>query len=508
MKRNIILTTLLCLLILSSCEKYLDVKVSNGQVFITTANDCQLILDNYSVMNTNYPSDGQASSDDSFLNEVSYLNESVTAEDRAIYTWNANAIRLTASPQWRNAYFIIYNANLVLEALDKIKAEGTTSQATIDNLRGSALFFRSYCLWQTAQIYALGYDAATANQNPGIPIKLTSDINEVSVRGTVQQTYSHITAELEEAARLMNPTSSVASRPNKAAAYAMLARVYLSMGDYAKAQSNATAAIDIKGGLLNYNDATVNKSLTTNTPFTRFNVEVIFQSVMVSSLLTNPGAESTSFARVDPALLATFDDPNDWRKTVFLKQNKTNVEVSDPTQANPNNKRVVSIFDGTYRFTGNYEQSSSNMFNGLAVDELYLIRAECHARAGRRDEAMADLNTLLFNRWVTGTYINKTATDANDALAKILVERRKELMMRGQRWTDAKRMKLSLARDVKRIVGTATGIYSDTNNPVTYTVSWQYTPVSSYSLPAGDKRFALLIPNEVIINSSMAQNAR
>ena len=47
MKRYIILTSLLFLCLLSSCEKYLDVKVNNTQVFISSANDCQLILANY-----------------------------------------------------------------------------------------------------------------------------------------------------------------------------------------------------------------------------------------------------------------------------------------------------------------------------------------------------------------------------------------------------------------------------------------------------------------------------
>ena len=469
MKKYFILTAICCSVLLGGCEKYLDVKVTNGQVFITTANDCQLILDNYSVMNMGYPNDGQASSGDTFLNETSYLNESLTAEDRSIYTWNANALRTSASPQWRNSYFIIYNANLVLEALDKIKGDGT-AQAIIDNLRGSALFFRSYCLWQIAQLYAPAYDAATAGQLPGIPVRLTSDINEVSVRGTVQQTYDRITSDLEEAARLMAVSSSVASRPNQVSAYAMLARVYLSMGNYGKAEENASLALQLKSNLIDYNGSEVNKSLSSNTPFARFNAEVIFQSMMTNTLLSAPGAECCSFARIDPGLVGSFNDPNDLRRTVFMKQNKTN-----------------NVFDGTYRFTGNYEASTSNLFNGLAVDELYLIRAECYARSGNVSGAMSDLNTLLRKRWLSGTYVDMTAANADEALTKVLIERRKELMMRGQRWTDLRR----LNKD-SRFATTLTRVVQG----VTYT------------LPANDPRYTLLIPNEVILNSSIAQNTR
>ncbi|WP_186774472.1 RagB/SusD family nutrient uptake outer membrane protein [Chitinophaga pinensis] len=53
---------------------------------------------------------------------------------------------------------------------------------------------------------------------------------------------------------------------------------------------------------------------------------------------------------------------------------------------------------------------------------------------------MKDLNTLLRSRWVTGTYADMTATDGADALLKVLRERRKELIFRGRRWTDLRRL--------------------------------------------------------------------
>ncbi len=105
---------------------------------------------------------------------------------------------------------------------------------------------------------------------------------------------------------------------------------------------------------------------------------------------------------------------------------------------------------------------------------------------------MNDLNTLLINRWkvdpVTGktTYTSQTASDEKEALDKILLERRKELLYRGLRWTDIKRLnKLGANISLTRIINGQT-----------------------FTLPPKDLRFALPIPEDVISLSGMEQNKR
>src|SRR5690606_32083569 len=108
-------------------------------------------------------------------------------------------------------------------------------------------------------------------------------------------------------------------------------------------------------------------------------------------------------AYVNADLYASYDD-NDLRKIVFV-----------------NNDWGVPIFKGWY--TG-----SSRLFSGIATDEVYLTRAECYARLGDKQKALADLNTLLEKRWVTGTFTPLAANTAEEALQMILTERRKELL--------------------------------------------------------------------------------
>jgi hypothetical protein len=457
---NIMKSSIYILLIIAftSCQKYVDIKKTSTESLIETASDCQLMLDNYDLFNANYPYDGEYSADGYYISSDTYNDTYTSIEDKTIYAWETGAIR-SSSTEWVESYKKIYNTNLVLETLTKLSLN--------DNLRGTALFLRAYAYWNLAQLYTKPY-GTTSNQDPGLPLHLKSDVNDVPGRGTVQQTYDRIITDLKEAATLLNETAPIGSRPVKAAAYAMLARVYLSMEDYPNAFNSANTALGLKSTLLDYN--AVNPE--SNTPFPRYNEEVIFHSILADNEFLGAGNPFTNVAKIDVDFISSYDD-NDLRKTVFFKANE-------------------DINEGTFRFTGNYEPStSSTLFNGLAVDELYLIRAECNARADNPSAAMTDLNTLLRNRWVTGTYTDMTAANAEDALSKVLTERRKELIMRGQRWTDLRR----LNKDTR----------FKTNLSRSVTVDGA---VQTFTLPANDGRYTLFIPQEVIVNSSLPQNVR
>jgi len=80
-----------------------------------------------------------------------------------------------------------------------------------------------------------------------------------------------------------------------------------------------------------------------------------------------------------------------------------------------------------------------------------------------------------------------TATSANNALGQILAERRKELCFRGIRWSDLRRL----------------------NQDPTYAVTLQrLLNGTTYTLPANDLRYTLLIPLDEIQISGLQQNPR
>ncbi len=91
------------------------------------------------------------------------------------------------------------------------------------------------------------------------------------------------------------------------------------------------------------------------------------------------------------------------------------------------------------RYRGSY-YGSSLLFTGLALDEVYLTRAESNARLGNLVEALSDLNTLLRNRYKKEDFVNLTTQNQDQLLGRILMERKKELLLRGIRWEDLRRL--------------------------------------------------------------------
>jgi hypothetical protein len=199
------------------------------------------------------------------------------------------------------------------------------------------------------------------------------------------------------------------NRPNKPAAFAQLARVYLSMRLYDKAGAYADSSLRLYDTLINYNTRDPQR------PFDRYNTETMYQSKFVETNVLKTGPVGI----VDSTLYNSYAT-NDLRRLLFFTVNQLTGKPG-----------FKSSYNGT--ITG---------FTGLATDEMYLVRAECRARTGNVSGAMKDLDSLLQNRFKTGTYIPSTITTADAALKIILEERRKEMPCRGVRWTDIRRLNL------------------------------------------------------------------
>jgi hypothetical protein len=447
---RIVMTLLAMATLMPSCKKYLAVRPDQTQVVPSGDQDLQAILDNVSVMNRGFPSLGQGASDDYYLTDADY-NALSLAEDKTTYTWNpAGTVTLGT---YSGPYQTVYYANQVLESLGEIP-QGDPEQA--QELKGASLFFRGYAFLEIAGAFGQPYRQQTADQDAGIALRLTADFNQRSVRANNRQTYSQILSDLQASVSLLPQVVTFPTRPGRAAAYGALARAALIMGSYADAGRYADSCLSLQVQLLDYKTL----SASAASPFPRFNKETIFlaTSLGVSAL-------APSKAKVDSLLYRSYA-AGDLRKTLFFKNNN----------------------NGSYAFKGNYDGTqSSPIFSGLATDEIYLIRAECYARAGDKDNAMRTLNTLLAARWAKGAFAPLVAADARAALLLTLQERRKELLFRGLRWTDLRRLNQEdgLKTTLKRNVG---GV--------------------AYSLPPGDPRYAFLIPQQVIVQTGMAQNPR
>jgi tetratricopeptide (TPR) repeat protein len=433
-----------------SCKKYLDAKPNQQQAVPSTLQDLQALLDNVLVMNRSFPGIGEAASDNYYVTVADY-NALSTSQDKSLYIWQPDGV--IPDGQWISPYQVVYYANQVLESLTQIAPVQTVQSAQI---KGAALYFRAYALFQAASVFTKPYNTQTSNTDLGLPIRLTTDFNTVSVRSTNQQTYDRILTDFKQSIALLPQTSTYPSQPAKMAAYAAIARTYLAMGQYSQAGAYADSCISFNPPLMDFNTL----STTSANPIARFNKETIFYAMSGGSTLLVP-----SRCKIDSALFLSYA-AGDLRKSIYFKNNN----------------------NGTYAFKGNYDGSqSATIFTGLATDEVYLIRAECYAREGKTTNALNDLNTLLQTRWKTGTFQPFQANDAPSALALILSERRKELVFRALRWTDLRRLnqEAAFAVTLKRNLGQTV-----------------------YQLLPQDLQYEFLIPQEVITTSGIQQNSR
>ncbi len=410
MKANRILSVTMILLLLCtlSCKKYLDVKSDAKLVVPKTLQDLQGLLDDASVMNLRTtPSLGESSADDYFWLPATYQSQPIIAQQ--MYTWLP--VDFTFGNDWNLAYQAIYNTNLSLSLLSDVQRNGSNAIAW-DNVKGSALFYRSYYFLSLLAQFAKAYDSATADTDYGIVLKLNADFNEKSVRASVADCYNRIISDLELSLLLLPERPIITTRPSKVAAYALMARAYLYKRDYSNSLKYANEALKLQSTLMNYNgDESIN-SLTANVTFRKFNKETIFYTEMG----TNITLHLTTRARIDSNLYVSYHQ-SDLRKKAFF--------------------RLVS---GYQQFKGSYAANATTLFSGLAVDEMYLTRAESYAYLGQIDLAMKDMDELLKSRWdKAAIYQPINITDRALALSFIRKERRKELLMRNLRWMDVKR---------------------------------------------------------------------
>src|SRR5262249_41239036 len=85
-----------------------------------------------------------------------------------------------------------------------------------------------------------------------------------------------------------------------------------------------------------------------------------------------------------------------------------------------------------------YTYEANNI--GLTTPELYLIKAECQARAGNISDAITNLNLLRQKRYAPANYTAASAATVADAITLIVNERKKEFFGRGYVWFDQRRL--------------------------------------------------------------------
>ncbi|MGG5902304.1 RagB/SusD family nutrient uptake outer membrane protein [Sphingobacterium daejeonense] len=450
--KNTTINTILCLCIAAvifGCSDFLDEKPDQKLSVPVTLDDFQALMNELHVINISL-ADGEVASDDLYLTTENF--DALGCEyEWDLYLWRDGPMTVlcAGSEAWRTAYSSIYNYNTVIEGLESY--EGTKDNR-YDDLWGQAHFYRGLTYLELAVIFTDAYSPSDAKNTLGLPLRLTTDFNEKSVRSDLEETFARIVSDLKIASQYLMVSTSDKLRPTKAAALGTLARTFLFMGDFDNAILYTDSCL-VGRELLDY----VSLDAESEFPFDRLNnIEIIFERYLSGYMSLYAGF----YANVNPELYDLYEE-NDWRKKIFFTVDTENLVT----------------------FKGSYGGRNWMNFSGVAVDELYLTLAESCFRSGNINRAKQVMDVFISRRYPKGY---EPAYTENSLLRLILSERRKQLLFRGTRFADIKRLnKMGDDITLKRVIRG-----------------------EEYTLPANDPRFTILLPLDVVQRSGMEQNPR
>lgn len=406
-------------LLLASCDGFLDEKPSKTIDTPDTLEALDALLNNSGSLNT-YPAlplmmAGEYFSDDAGITALSPWEQN-------LHLWKANPFQVDELIfDFRDLYNQIQVANIVLENLEKVNSDKTKKE----EVKGAALFYRAHAYYNLSTLFLEGPNLEDKGLNYRIPNRTSTSINLKSEFADLASMKQIIKGDLEEAIKLLPEQVNYPFRPNKKAAVALKARVYLSWEDYEIALSAAKQLVEGGLSLMDYKDISSSKTY----PFGLFNPEILWQCRIGGYNFMY----SQNAFQVHPDLWVLYGD-SDLRKSLYF----------------------VKRANGFINFRGSYE-GTITLFGGLASDEVYLIYAECLARKGDLSGAASVLNKLLLTRHKTG-FEQLSFDNSEKALKTILEERRKELVFRGLRWADLRRLnkderfKTTLRRTYENVV--------------------------------------------------------
>ncbi|WP_126248126.1 RagB/SusD family nutrient uptake outer membrane protein [Chitinophaga rhizosphaerae] len=433
---------------LSGCvKKWLDEKPDGSLAVPATIEDFRAMLDEPVTALTNSCTLCEFASDQDTITEAGWASHERSTSGNA-YTW-VERTPYNAIGDYTLAYKVIFTLNVALDGLEKM--DGADMEVRL--LKGRAYFNRGRLFAELAQMFAPPYSKESLNSEYGIPLRVNANVNEPTKRSTLGQTYERIISDIKSSAELLPNNTAFIQIPTKHAAWGYLARVYLIEQKFDSALHYAKAYLKEKSSLLDFN------TLSQSAQFINPNIEMASASFCSGA--------PVSRLEVPKALYDQYEE-NDLRKYIFFKVGGA----------------------GNISFSGSYALRRTDTYTGISTDEMYLIAGECLARSGKVPEALKYLNDLSRSRYRKteggeSTYMNRSTNDPNVALTWILKEREKQLLRRGVRWSDLRR--LNTEGKFKKIL--------------TRSIAGQ-----NYVLEPNSEKYTFPIPREVILNASIKQN--
>jgi len=317
-------------------------------------------------------------------NLIDFYQNQVTPENTAI------------SQVWNRFYSVIYQCNNVLE---QTRNPINYSEAFGQQLRMEALFIRSFCFYYLSNMFG------------DVPLITSTDVNRnaKASRTKKESVTDQIIADLTRVKESLSPIYSGGgkARVNKWAAAALLVRAYYSIGQWENAERLADEVIGSTMYTPFAAPENAFKAESRETIFELWNANgFVPETSLVLTASTNP-----------PVFLSTQLIESFSEEDLRRKQWVTEVIVT------VNDEPVTHYLPYKYRNTTNVFEKPEYLVT-LRCAEQFLIRAECRARRGEIDGAIADLNVIKSR---AGLPALEQGAAAEDVLNEIATEWRREM---------------------------------------------------------------------------------
>lgn len=431
MKRLYSFIATISILILTSCNSFLDMQptnASNSEDAIATPEDAKVIINGImrSMTSSAYYGRNFIMYGDTKGGDLTIASQGRGLD--AMYTFNHSATSGTYSGFWTTGYNCILQINNLLENIAKIQTTGSTDY---DKYKGEALTLRALIYFDLVRLYGMPYNYKKTSY--GVPlITKTLDANAQPTRASVEEIYKQILSDLTAGATLLGESKK---QENGYIGYygniAEQARVKLYMEDYDGALSAAEEVIN-SGVFTLYTPANWVASWKR-----QFGTESIFElgvypnegDLDTSSLgfyLMREGQKKGAagwFMASDYFLTRLAEDATDVRWGVM-----------DQDESETTRLGCCYKYMGSTDLTGDGKDSPTAVnIKVIRLSEIYLIAAEAslHATTPNTTKAAEYLNAIRCRAPHLAAATSSTISDD-----MILDERSKELFGEGQRFFD------------------------------------------------------------------------
>jgi hypothetical protein len=450
-----LLILLACVLLLSSCSKFLE-EYSTDQKYLETTDDLNRVMIGEaflnSVLNLSFVSEvstlGNLSSDVDlsapWLHVMDDDSEAfvlgATDLDKAtplymlsgLHNWGQNpTVNILGFPwddvMWRKVYKRIGAINALIYQGSELAAKNS-ADVNLQHLRGEAYFLRAYYYFLLQNIYGSPYRKSTAATDEGVPLKISEKVEDIYFKRTNNEAvYKQIETDLNQASDLLqgyNPTTKI--RVGISAVKCLQSRIYLFTEQYDKVLQATNGYENMGYTIIDLKRYVPNSNFTyrsaTETIFTMGPNAIVAVFPNDSLSLYNGNDRRASGFKVSDNLMQNFGS-NDLRLKAFFIQSAKS-------------KAYLPAKYRTWTTYSDVEQVSC-LFS-LRIPEMLLNRAEAQAMLGADGEAWSEIQKLQAMRFNNNPVIQQPAS--NQALVNFIRdERRREFCFEGHRWFDLRR---------------------------------------------------------------------